>query len=94
MIVTRARESPPAVSLGDRGLVGVRRHDEQAIHAWTTPLRSKSTVGCGDAALAGLAFATASGLSFERSLALAVAAGSKLPCDTPRPYHTRECFTH
>ncbi len=54
-----------AVSLGDRGLVGVRRHDEPAIHVWTTPLRAKSTVGCGDSALAGLAFATASGLSFE-----------------------------
>jgi fructose-1-phosphate kinase PfkB-like protein len=65
-----------AVSLGDRGLVGVRRHDEPAIHAWTTPLRAKSTVGCGDSALAGLAFATASGLSFERSLALAVACGA------------------
>jgi 1-phosphofructokinase family hexose kinase len=65
-----------AVSLGDRGLVGVRRHDGPAIHAWTTPLRSKSTVGCGDSALAGLAFATTSGLSFERSLALAVACGA------------------
>src|SRR6266404_8956311 len=64
------------VSLGDRGLVGVRKHDRLAIHAWTTPLRSKSTVGCGDAALAGLAFAAATDLSFERSLALAVACGT------------------
>jgi 1-phosphofructokinase family hexose kinase len=74
-LVDRGAKSA-AVSLGDRGLVGVRQHDEPAIHAWTTPLRSKSTVGCGDAALAGLAFATASGLSFERSLALAVACGA------------------
>ena len=65
-----------AISLGDRGLVGIRQHDEPAIHVWTTPLHSKSTVGCGDSALAGLAFAAATGLSFERSLALAVACGA------------------
>jgi tagatose 6-phosphate kinase len=64
------------VSLGDRGLVGVRKHDRPAIHAWTAPLRPKSTVGCGDSALAGLAFAAATGLSFEQSLALAVACGT------------------
>ncbi len=64
------------VSLGDRGLVGARKHDRLAIHAWTAPLRPKSTVGCGDAALAGLAFAAATGLSFEQSLALAVACGT------------------
>jgi 1-phosphofructokinase family hexose kinase len=68
--------SSAAVSLGDRGLVGVRKHDQLAIHAWTTPLRPKSTVGCGDSALAGLAFAAATGLSFEQCLALAVACGT------------------
>jgi len=65
-----------AISLGDRGIVGIQRRDEPAIHAWTAPLRTKSTVGCGDSALAGLAFATATGLSFESSLALAVACGA------------------
>jgi len=65
-----------AVSLGDRGLVGVRKHDQLAIHAWTIPLRSKSSVGCGDSALAGLAFAAANDLSFEQSLALAAACGT------------------
>src|SRR5258708_84403 len=65
-----------AVSLGERGMVGVRKHDRKAIHAWTNPLRPKSTVGCGDAALAGLAFAAATDCSFERSLALAVACGT------------------
>ncbi len=64
------------ISLGDRGLVGVRKHDRIAIHAWTDPLRPKSPVGCGDAALAGLAFAAATDLPFERSLALAVACGA------------------
>jgi tagatose 6-phosphate kinase len=65
-----------AVSLGDGGLVGVRKHDQPAIHAWTTPLHPKSTVGCGDAAFAGLAFAAATDLSFGQSLALAAACGT------------------
>ncbi|OLE83798.1 MAG: hypothetical protein AUG07_07520 [Acidobacteria bacterium 13_1_20CM_2_60_10] len=65
-----------AISLGDRGLIGVRKHDGIAIHAWTNPLRPKSTVGCGDSALAGLAFAAAIDRSFEQSLALAVACGA------------------
>ncbi len=64
------------VSLGARGLVGVRKHDQQPIHAWTTPLHTKSSVGCGDSALAGLAYAAAAGLTFEQSLALAVACGA------------------
>jgi len=79
-----------AVSLGARGLVGIRQDDEPAIHAWTSPLRPKSTVGCGDAALAGLAFATANGFSFERGLALAVACGAA-NCLAPLPARiTRE----
>jgi len=65
-----------AISLGDRGMVGVRVHDPTAIHVWTSPLRPKSTIGCGDAALAGLAFAAATDRSFEQSLALAVACGT------------------
>jgi len=65
-----------AISLGDRGLIGVRKHDGIAIHAWTNPLRPRSTVGCGDSALAGLAFAAATDRSFEQSLAFAVACGT------------------
>src|SRR6266446_1289464 len=64
------------VSLGDRGLVGIRNGDPVAVHAWTNPLRTISTVGCGDAALAGLAFSAATDLSFGQSLALAVACGA------------------
>ncbi|HEX8765575.1 MAG TPA: hexose kinase [Candidatus Acidoferrum sp.] len=73
-----------AISLGDRGIVGVRHSDEPAIHAWTAPVRAKSTVGSGDSAFAGFAFASASGLSFERSLALAVACGAA-NCLAPLP---------
>ena len=65
-----------AVSLGERGIVGIRKQDQQAIHAWSAPLHSKSTVGSGDSALAGLAYAAAAELTFERSLALAVACGA------------------
>jgi 1-phosphofructokinase family hexose kinase len=79
-----------AVSLGEHGLVGIRQYDEAAIHAWTTPLRPQSTVGCGDSAFAGIAFATANGFSFERSLALAVACGAA-NCLAPLPARiTRE----
>ena len=73
-----------AISLGDRGIVGIRQHDEPAVHVWTAPLRAKSTVGCGDSALAGFAFATAAGLPFERSLGLAVACGAA-NCLAPLP---------
>ena len=73
-----------AISLGDRGIVGIRHSEEPAVHAWTAPLRTKSTVGCGDSALAGFAFATSSGFSFERSLALAVACGAA-NCLAPLP---------
>jgi len=65
-----------AISLGERGLVGVRKGDRLGVHAWTSPLVPKSTVGCGDAALAGFAFAAAAELSFEQSLALAAACGA------------------
>lgn len=65
-----------AISLGDRGLVGVRKGDPLGFHAWTSPLAPISPVGCGDAALAGFAFAVADELSFEQSLALAAACGA------------------
>lgn len=73
-----------AISLGERGIVGSPHRSESALHAWTPPLRARSTVGCGDSALAGLAFAATSGFSFERSLALAVACGAA-NCLAPLP---------
>jgi len=73
-----------AISLGDRGMVGIRNGDSSAIHAWTAPLQTKSTVGSGDSALAGFAFATAHHRSFERALAVAVACGGA-NCLAPLP---------
>jgi len=78
-----------AISLGDRGIVGMQQRDEPVMHAWTAPLRAKSTVGCGDSAFAGLALGTASGLSFERSLALAVACGAA-NCLAPLPARIKQ----
>ncbi len=78
-----------AISLGDRGIVAIQQRDKPAVHAWTAPLRAKSTVGCGDSALAGFACATASGLSFERSLALAVACGAS-NCLAPLPARIKQ----
>ena len=84
-----------AISIGDRGIVGIQRRDEPALHAWTPPLHPKSTVGCGDSALAGFAFATASSLSFERRLTLAVACGAA-NCLAPLPARIKQedvsCF--
>jgi len=77
------------ISLGDRGIVAMQERDEPALHAWMAPLRAKSTVGCGDSALAGLAFATASDRSFERSLALAVACGAA-NCLAPLPARIKQ----
>lgn len=78
-----------AISLGEGGIVAIRTHDEPAVHAWTAPLRTKSTVGCGDSAFAGFAFATSSGLSFENSLALAVACGAA-NCLAPLPARIKQ----
>jgi 1-phosphofructokinase family hexose kinase len=78
-----------AISLGDRGIVAIQQRDEPALHAWTAPLHAKSAVGSGDSALAGLAFATASELSFERSLALAVACGAA-NCLAPLPARIKQ----
>jgi 1-phosphofructokinase family hexose kinase len=73
-----------AVSLGERGIVGVRGADSSAIYAWTAPLQTTSTVGSGDSALAGFAFAVAQDRSFEQALALAVACGAA-NCLAPLP---------
>jgi 1-phosphofructokinase family hexose kinase len=73
-----------AISLGNRGVVAVRKKDPAAFHAWTAPLESKSTVGCGDSTLAAWAFAMANDSSFEKILMLAVACGAA-NCLAPLP---------
>jgi len=65
-----------AISLGHDGIVW--RGDDEATPwvAQPPPVEVRSTVGCGDAALAGFAVARARGLDNEDTLRLAVACGT------------------
>jgi 1-phosphofructokinase family hexose kinase len=65
-----------AVSLGADGMVWQRTALSEAFVSQPSPLPDCSPVGCGDAALAGFAFAHERGLSDEETLRLATACGS------------------
>jgi 1-phosphofructokinase family hexose kinase len=65
-----------AVSLGVDGVIWQPSPNSQALVAQAPPLAARSTVGCGDAALAGFAVAHARGLSEEEIVGLAVACGT------------------
>jgi 1-phosphofructokinase family hexose kinase len=65
-----------AVTLGADGLVWLEAQDGPAWSARPPRLNPVSTVGCGDAALAGFAFASLQGLTGEKALRLAVACGA------------------
>ena len=65
-----------AVSLGADGIVWERAADAPTLVSQPPPVVTRSTVGCGDAALAGFAVAHARGLRDEETLCLAVACGT------------------
>jgi len=65
-----------AVSLGSEGLVWVERKNGPVWFAQPPRLKSISTVGCGDATVAGFAFAMAEGLQGEKAIRLATACGA------------------
>lgn len=65
-----------ALSLGSRGIVWVGEGSDEAIFATPPSVKVNSTVGCGDATVAGLAVAARRQLSNEESLRLAVACGT------------------
>ena len=65
-----------AVSLGADGIVWEGAGNSAALISQPPPVVVRSTVGCGDAALAGFAVAHARGLSDEDALCLAVACGT------------------
>jgi 1-phosphofructokinase family hexose kinase len=65
-----------AVSLGVDGIIWQPSPNSQALVGQAPPLAARSTVGCGDAALAGFAVAHARKLSEEQTLGLAVACGT------------------
>jgi len=62
-----------ALSLGAEGLLFCDGLDEPVLHAAGIPVKGRSTVGCGDSALAGFALGLASQLSAEETLQLAAA---------------------
>ena len=65
-----------AISLGADGMVWQRAASSDAFVSEPLPLTDCSSVGCGDAALAGFAVAHERGLSDEETLRLATACGS------------------
>jgi len=65
-----------AISLGADGIVWQRAATGDAFVSAPLPLPDCSSVGCGDAALAGFAVAHERGLSDEETLRLATACGS------------------
>jgi 1-phosphofructokinase family hexose kinase len=73
-----------AVSLGRDGLIWRSGLDGESYFAGAPTVEAKSNVGCGDATLAGFAFASAAGFDAETTLRLAVACGSA-NCLAPAP---------
>jgi 1-phosphofructokinase family hexose kinase len=65
-----------AVSLGSEGLVWLEQRNGPAWFARPPRLRPISTVGCGDATVAGFALAAAKGMSGEAAIKLASACGA------------------
>lgn len=65
-----------AITLGAEGLVWLESKDGRAWMARPPRLNAVSTVGCGDATMAGFAFARAQELEADKVLRLAAASGS------------------
>jgi 1-phosphofructokinase family hexose kinase len=65
-----------AVSLGHEGLVWRPAADQHFYHAQPPSISIKSSVGSGDAALAGFAYAAARQFDVEKTLRLATACGA------------------
>lgn len=74
-LVDRGAKSA-AISLGSRGLAWIERENVQAWFACPPRLKPISTVGSGDATVAGFAVATAKQMSGEAAIRLAVACGA------------------
>jgi len=73
-----------ALSLGAEGLLYASGKSEPILFAPAIPLAAKSTVGCGDAAVAGFAYAAASGSPPEDTLRTAAAcAAANCLADSP-----------
>lgn len=65
-----------AISLGQDGLVWCPGAGRDVYFASSAPVEARSAVGCGDAVMAALAQATATGLTEEETVRLAAACGA------------------
>ena len=73
-----------ALSLGSEGLLFCAGTEGPVLFAPVVPLEPRSTVGCGDSALAGFVFGIASRLSPQDTLRLAAACGeANCSADSP-----------
>jgi len=89
-----------AVSLGSSGMIYVARQNAPVLFAAAMSLRPRSTVGCGDAALAGFAYSFCSGAAPAEALRRATAcAAANCLADSPgavradvvREFETQVC---
>jgi 1-phosphofructokinase family hexose kinase len=65
-----------AISLGEQGLLWCSGREAEVYYAKAIDVRPRSTVGSGDAAVAGFAYATGRSMPAKESLALATACGA------------------
>lgn len=75
-LMTAAGAKAAAISLGVDGIVWTDSSCADSLVGQPPPVSGRSTVGCGDAALAGFAVGLDRGWSNEESLRLAVACGT------------------
>ncbi|HEY9504147.1 MAG TPA: PfkB family carbohydrate kinase, partial [Pyrinomonadaceae bacterium] len=72
----KANAKSVAISLGPDGMLWQRSEDSSPLISQLPPLLDCSSVGCGDAALAGFAVAHERALCEEETISLAVACGT------------------
>jgi tagatose 6-phosphate kinase len=77
------------VSLGEDGFLWQAGAGQETYHAKSSSVTVMSSVGCGDAIVAAFAYASAAGLSVERTLRLAAACGAA-NCLAESPGRLRE----
>jgi 1-phosphofructokinase family hexose kinase len=82
-----------AISLGAQGMIWQSTAHGDPLVSQLPPISDCSSVGCGDAALAGFAVAYERGLSDEETLSLAVACGTaNCLADAPGQIDSRQVF--
>jgi len=74
--VVQAGAKTAAISLGENGLIYCSGEKEPIYSARPPKVKVKSTVGCGDATVAGFAYAAHSGLNAKEAALLAAACGT------------------